>query len=312
MSLAGIQVIQRFTEDRRVLSRQLHRIGGSKENGTLLRDAIVSILDNLLRGVEGRKAVVFLTDGQDIGSKNRMDQLKRAVYLSDALLYGLLVDTERDVLKTMQQAEARFSRLSLVIDASSSLRVGDVKQAALSLVDLLPASAPVCLVEHRARRRAVLLLPYTSDRTQLKDAINKARAEPRSTDTPSTWKASGMTILITDSDADLPQRIQDDIRNQAAILVLGKRSANEWQKQLKDFASSFPDPSDLKRAMNELPAKYRDELDNFYELIAEELRRTYSLGYYSGAAPRQYHRLEVKLRAAGQANVRARRGFLLP
>jgi len=54
------------------------------------------------------------------------------------------------------------------------------------------------------------------------------------------------------------------------------------------------------------------DLDDFYEQVAEELRRTYSLGYYSRAPSGQYHRLDVKLAKSGKSEIRSRRGFLLP
>ncbi len=336
VDVAGrVQVLQGFTHDRRLLSRELHRIGTTNENGTLLRDAILHVLNDLFKGIEGRKAVVFLTDGQDSGSMTRIEQLRQAVYVSDAVLYGLLVDTEQDLLKTMQRADTWFSRIALVIEASSGHGVENVKQAARFLVDRLPPSVRICLVEHRAPRRAALLLHFTEDRAQLKDAITKASVEPRETEASSSWKASGMVVLLTDSRSNLPQRIQPDILDRCAVLVLGKQPANEWQAQLKDFAREIPDPSTVRQAIKSLPARYRDarqavtslcdhsggrsfdlagmsELDNFYQLVAEELRRTYSLGYYSQAAPRQYHRLEVKLPTGSEASVRARRGFLQP
>lgn len=336
VDVAGrVEVLQGFTADRRLLSRELRRIGTTKENGTLLRDAIHHILNNLFRGIEGRKAVVFLTDGQDSGSKHRLEQLKQAVYASDAVLYGLLVDTEADLLKTLQEAGTKFSRIALVVEASSGFKVEDVKAAGRYLIDRLPASAQICLVEHRSPRRAVLLVPHTDNRAELKDAITKASVQPRLMETASSWKASGLTVLLTDSDVDLPQRIQADILDQGVVFVLGKRPEKEWQEQLSDLARRIPDPSGLRQTAKELPAKYRDareaikalcdhsggrsfdlvgmlELDNFYQLVAEELRRTYTLGYYSHAAPGQYHRVDVKLPSATQSDVRARRGFLVP
>jgi len=336
IDVAGrVQVVQGFTTDRRLLSRQLRRIGTTTENGTLLRDAILQVLADLFRGIEGRKAVVFLTDAQDAGSKCRIEQLKQAVYVSDAVLYALLVNTEADLQKAMERAEAGFSRMALVVEASSADRVEDVREAARFLVDLLPASVQICLAEHRAPRRAMLLLPYTDHRAQVKESLAHASVQPRLTDTVSSWKAPVSTILLTDSSSDLPQRIQADILGQGTILVLGKRAAEEWQKDLREFARRIPAPSDLRQSLKELPAKYRDgrqeitalcdhsggrtfdllgmsDLDTFYQQVAEELRRTYSLGYYSQAAPGQYHRLEVKLSKASQANIRSRRGFLVP
>jgi len=336
VDVAGrVQVLQGFTPDRRLLSKQLRRLGTATENGTLLHDGILQVLQAVFLGIEGRKALVFLSDAQDAGSKTRVEQLTQAVYLSDAVLFGLLVDTREAISETLRNTEGYFSRLALVLDARSSSGVDQVKQAARFLLDALPSSIQICLVEHVGARRAMLLLPYTDDRNQLKDAIAKAHVEVRGVEVPSSWRVSGSTLLVTDSKMNLDRRIQSDILNKAGILVVGEKPADQCRKELLDFARRIPDPSELRTGLAELPAKYREarermaalcdhsggrsydlvgisQLDNFYGQVAEELRRTYSLGYYSQAAPGRYHRIEVRLVTGTQANIRSRRGFVLP
>ncbi len=335
VDVAGrVEILQGFTQDRRLLSKQLRRLGTTTENGTLLHDAILHVLQNVFLGVEGRKAVVFLSDAQDSGSKTRFEQLTQAVYLSDAVLYGLLVDTQEDLSESMRIAEKRFSHIALVLDARSSQGADEVKHASQFLLELLPASIQFCLVEHRGARRAMLLVPYTADRNQLRDAIAKAQVQVRGVAVPSSWKASGTTILVTDTKLNIDRRIQPDILNTALILEVGEKPADAWQKELTAFAGRIPDPSEVKTELAQLPVKYREareritalcdhsggrsyalvaisDLDSFYGQVAEELRRTYSLGYYSLGSPGRYHKVEVRLASGTEANIRSRRGFLL-
>jgi Mg-chelatase subunit ChlD len=336
VDVAGrVEVLQGFTRDRRLLSKQLRRLGTTKENGTLLHDAFLRVLQDVFRGVEGRKAVVFLSDAQDRGSETGMEQLTAAVYHSDAVLYGLLVDTQGEVSERMRIAETRFSRIALVLDARSSSGADRVKQAGGFLLDLLPASIQVCLVEHKGARRAMLFLPYTDDRKQLKDAIAKAHVQVRGVEAPSLWTVSGTTVLLSDTTINLDGRIQSDILNTALTLIIDEKPADQWQKELTDFARRIPDPSRLRTDLAHLSAMYQQgreqinalcdqsggrsydlvgisDLDNFYGQVAEELRRTYSLGYYSQAVPGRYHLVEVRLAASSQAKIRSRQGFLVP
>ncbi|MGA2371043.1 MAG: VWA domain-containing protein [Candidatus Korobacteraceae bacterium] len=63
-----------------------HRSGG----GTTLYDAIFLASDELMRKQEGRKALILLTDGVDIGSKVSLDRAIEAAQKSNTLVYSIL------------------------------------------------------------------------------------------------------------------------------------------------------------------------------------------------------------------------------
>lgn len=330
-----VQLIQSFTADRRALARRLDRLGSAVRSGTLLHDAVVDVLENVFQRVEGRKAVVFLTDGQDTGSKARIGDVRQAVYQSDAVLYGLLVDTEQDVEKVLKTAADRYSKMALVLEAISERSVPEVKQAAGFLLDRLPASIEVCVVEHRSARRASLLQPYTTDREVLEKAIERARVRAGVAGAPSTWRASGNSVLLTDNPRNLPSRIQDDILREAAVFLIDQADRAKWQAILGEFAGNIPDPLLAREGLVGLSESYRqarndigsfcshsggksfdlrriEDLDRFYDAVADELRHTYSLGYYSRATPGKLHSLAVVFAGGGKVEIRARRGFVLP
>jgi VWFA-related protein len=61
----------------------------SHPRGTILYDAIYLAADQQLRGQVGRKALVLITDGEDQGSRYRIDQAIEAAQKADAILYSI-------------------------------------------------------------------------------------------------------------------------------------------------------------------------------------------------------------------------------
>ena len=64
--------------------------GGHRSGGTTLYDAIFLASDELMRKQEGRKALILLTDGVDIGSKVSLDRAIEAAQKSNTLVYSIL------------------------------------------------------------------------------------------------------------------------------------------------------------------------------------------------------------------------------
>lgn len=58
--------------------------------GTLLYDSVYLAATEKLTGEVGRKAVVLITDGQDQGSKMKLDQAVEAAQKADVIVYGIL------------------------------------------------------------------------------------------------------------------------------------------------------------------------------------------------------------------------------
>ena len=64
--------------------------GGRSGGGTKLYDAILLASEDLMAKQEGRKALVLLTDGVDMGSKDTLFQAISAAQKSDTLVYSVL------------------------------------------------------------------------------------------------------------------------------------------------------------------------------------------------------------------------------
>ena len=64
---------------------------GGQNKGTLLFDAVYLAADEVLSRQVGRKAVVILTDGEDVGSKLRLKDSIEAAQRADTVAYVLLI-----------------------------------------------------------------------------------------------------------------------------------------------------------------------------------------------------------------------------
>jgi VWFA-related protein len=69
---------------------------GGRGAGTLLYDAIYLSAEDITRKQEGRKALVILTDGDDRGSKESLENAIEAAQRSDTVVYSILFRDEEE------------------------------------------------------------------------------------------------------------------------------------------------------------------------------------------------------------------------
>lgn len=65
--------------------------GGGQNKGTLLFDGVYLAADEVLSRQAGRKAIIVLTDGDDVGSKLRLKDAIEAAQRADVIAYVLLI-----------------------------------------------------------------------------------------------------------------------------------------------------------------------------------------------------------------------------
>jgi Ca-activated chloride channel family protein len=82
-----VTIEQEFTSDRRLLTDAVRRAEPTR--GTRLYEAVYRTVAERLRDVEGRKAIVILSDGQDVGSAVGAEQAIDACSESDVSVYGI-------------------------------------------------------------------------------------------------------------------------------------------------------------------------------------------------------------------------------
>jgi len=84
----GIHYLTDFTNDRRQLEWAIR--GTRTGSGTSVYDAVYETVDRKLRNIEGRKAMILFSDGEDTtSSRASYDDAVNLVAESDVLVYGL-------------------------------------------------------------------------------------------------------------------------------------------------------------------------------------------------------------------------------
>jgi len=88
-----IQRLSPLTNDQRVLEAAIKRTSVSKYFGTLLHDAVLETSKAILQPINGRKAIILLTDGEDGGSQTGAKELLAYESESDAMIYPIYYES---------------------------------------------------------------------------------------------------------------------------------------------------------------------------------------------------------------------------
>lgn len=85
----GMHILCRFGGTQPELRRAIDHAGVSDDDGTHMRDVMATVIQRYLGGGQGRKAIILLTDGEDIGSSTTADDAIRIVRDSGVVIYPL-------------------------------------------------------------------------------------------------------------------------------------------------------------------------------------------------------------------------------
>jgi VWFA-related protein len=88
-----VHMLSNLTADRRALERAVKSAEIGDYAGTVLRDAVMKATGESLRQVQGRKAIVLLTDGKDHGSATGEVESLEAAEESGAMIYAIFYRT---------------------------------------------------------------------------------------------------------------------------------------------------------------------------------------------------------------------------
>lgn len=83
-----------LTSDRKVLERAIKDARIGDYLGTTLRDAVAQVIEQKFKHVDGRKAIILLTDGKDHGSRISEDVLFDEATESGAMIYSVFFETK--------------------------------------------------------------------------------------------------------------------------------------------------------------------------------------------------------------------------
>ncbi|HSK71735.1 MAG TPA: VWA domain-containing protein [Pyrinomonadaceae bacterium] len=88
-----VKVLSQFTSDKKTLKDALNQIQNAEQEGSVVFRAVDHIARNSLNNVQGRKAIVLLSDGKDFGSSVSRNELINQLEESDVLIYSVFYQT---------------------------------------------------------------------------------------------------------------------------------------------------------------------------------------------------------------------------
>jgi VWFA-related protein len=88
-----VEFLSELTANRRVLDDAIYNAEIGYQAGTVLHDAVFEVVDKKFAEVKGRKAIILLTDGKDVGSYVNRNELTYRLEESDTLIYSIFYET---------------------------------------------------------------------------------------------------------------------------------------------------------------------------------------------------------------------------
>lgn len=91
----GIHQLCAMSSDPKVLEQAIKEARVGEFFGTMLNDAVFQTIDRDLKPINGRKAIILLTDGEDAGSRVAESDLLSYAAESDAMIYSIYYSSSR-------------------------------------------------------------------------------------------------------------------------------------------------------------------------------------------------------------------------
>jgi VWFA-related protein len=89
-----VHVLSQLTSDRKALEKAVKGARTGEMIGTVLRDAVAEVIGRSFKRVDGRKAIIVLTDGKDAGSRISEQALLDEAAESGAMIYTVFFETQ--------------------------------------------------------------------------------------------------------------------------------------------------------------------------------------------------------------------------
>lgn len=105
------RVKSEFTNNQKTLDNAIKRISLSQKNGTLLRDTISVTVEKELTKVKGRKAIIVISDGKDVGSAITQNELLYNLNESDAPVYSVIYPNNSIPFSANSQNKNQISKV---------------------------------------------------------------------------------------------------------------------------------------------------------------------------------------------------------
>ncbi len=125
-------ILSPLTSDHQQLRKAIDQAEIPRYFGTMMRDAVIETVSGAFRDLVGRKAIILLTDGKDVGSSINETSLLYRMQETDALVYSVM-------FRTGGLAAGRMRNVPVWVDPRPRIaaRVGAVNQRAMTFLEQL-------------------------------------------------------------------------------------------------------------------------------------------------------------------------------
>lgn len=89
----GVHLLCALTSDRKAVEKAIKNAQIGERLGTTLRAAVAEVIEHQFKRVDGRKAIILLTDGKDHGSRISEEELLDEATESGAMIYSVFFET---------------------------------------------------------------------------------------------------------------------------------------------------------------------------------------------------------------------------
>jgi hypothetical protein len=333
---AAVQRLTGFTNDAKVWKRALQQLGRSTGAGSVLYDALLEAQQDFPPDAR-RRAVVLFSDGVDEGSRGSLDDVSRSLLRNHGLFFAVLPKLAPEP-QPSGAGSAANGEWVIVFDLTNAggADVERFRQTAFAFLDTLGPVAKVWLYDYRS----ILRLFEPTDTPDAPAARAQSPAEARALlkklGTPQPLRMSGPSgpkrhaqnlLVLTDRARTGLTYLENYFFMENAAVFAPEEHTAERRRALLSLLVHHRD--EARRAMwlrlreasermrrsaedtggEALTIESLEDLPDSFRVIGEQIRSSYTLAYYSGAAPGRH---AVRVETPGRPwSVRARRAVLI-
>jgi Ca-activated chloride channel homolog len=104
---AEVKIHNSFASDRKTLKKTLDKIQTARQEGSVMLSAVEQTARNSFANVQGRKAIVILSDGKDLGSRLSKNDLTNLLEESDLMIYSIFYQTGKGFNKIVVEPDGK-------------------------------------------------------------------------------------------------------------------------------------------------------------------------------------------------------------
>ena len=219
---ARVNLLNSFTSSKETLNYSLDKLQTATQDGTVIYNAVEQTIQKSFNNVEGRKAIVLLSDGKDLGSSVTRAKLLNLLEESEVLIYTVFYKTGAGDNKLVVASDGTVKEIKVdkkPVPLKKPKKKNSDYTVAIPAQVGLPTEEELKLLERKADLDAINSLQemsdttagrfYLSDTPKLREVFKKVAGELRkqyrlgyrSKDAGNDAKVHNIIVKVKRSDA---------------------------------------------------------------------------------------------------------------